>query len=566
VSIRFGAPLRSVTEIHVARQAIARLGVDDMDQQKHDTRLLPQQMIRACRRNRFRLKIADTLGTKLTGAGLLTRTFILRRLLGRLLGADEKNVGLLIPPSAAGVVANAALAIDRRVAVNLNYTVSSDVLNECIRHANIKHVITTKRLLERISFQIDAKLIHLEDLRDQVRWTDKLLAAFATWAVPAWLLERWFGLHRIQPDDLLTIIFTSGSTGQPKGVMLSHYNIASNIDAFRQVLDLRTGDVMLGVLPFFHSFGYTVTLWTVLTLDPTVVYHYSPLEARPIGQLCRDHGVNLLVAAPTFLRCWQRRCEPEDFAKIEFVIAGAEKLSPRLCDEFEARFKVRPVEGYGTTELSPVVSVNIPPSRSRSHFQRTLREGSVGLPLPGVSVKVVDLDTHEDLGPGKSGMLLVRGPNVMQGYLDRPDLTAEVVRDGWYVTGDVAMIDADGFIHITGRESRFSKIGGEMVPHMRIEETITKILNQDEDEQIRTVVTSVPDPRKSERLVVLHTGLSVPPEQLCRMLAEHGLPPLWIPSPDSYRQVESIPVLGTGKLDLKRVTQLANELFPPKER
>ncbi len=263
------------------------------------------------------------------------------------------------------------------------------------------------------------------------------------------------------------------------------------------------------------------------------------------------------------MRSYIRRCEPEDFARLNLVITGAERLPPDVAEAFEKRFGVRPHEGYGTTELSPVVSANIPPSRLPGEFQVGHREGTVGQPMPGVAVKVVDLDTGADLGPDKSGMLLVKGPNVMRGYLGRPDLTAEVMRDGWYVTGDIAVIDDDGFIRITGRQSRFSKIGGEMVPHLRIEEALCEVLKPGEEDQVRLAVTAVPDARKGERIVVLHTGLSCPVDQLCRDLASTGLPPLWVPSPDSFCQVDAIPVLGTGKLDLKRVKELALEKFAP---
>jgi acyl-[acyl-carrier-protein]-phospholipid O-acyltransferase/long-chain-fatty-acid--[acyl-carrier-protein] ligase len=275
-------------------------------------------------------------------------------------------------------------------------------------------------------------------------------------------------------------------------------------------------------------------------------------------------------------------------AKLDVVFTGAERLSSEVAAAFEQRFGVRPVEGYGATELSPVVSANLPPSRAVSRKHQGVKEGTVGMPLPGISAKVVDLETGADLGPNKSGMLLVSGANVMKGYYGRPDLTAEVMRkekgditdccrlgelsprqqsqisdvpfSRWYVTGDVAVIDDDGFITITGRISRFSKLAGEMVPHIRVEEAISQTLALDEDD-LKLVVTSVPDAKKGERLVVLYTDLVQTPEQICRALAAGGLPPLWIPSPDSFRRVPAIPVLGTGKLDLKRVKDLAAVVF-----
>jgi acyl-[acyl-carrier-protein]-phospholipid O-acyltransferase/long-chain-fatty-acid--[acyl-carrier-protein] ligase len=223
---------------------------------------------------------------------------------------------------------------------------------------------------------------------------------------------------------------------------------------------------------------------------------------------------------------------------------------------------VRPVEGYGATELSPLVSVNVPPSRSHQ-TQIDAKEGTVGRPVPGVAAKIVDLDTGERLTIDQPGMLMITGPNVMKGYLDEPEKTADVVRDGWYVTGDVAKLDADGFITITGRESRFSKIGGEMVPHLRVEEAIEQFLeiNDTDNEEAMIVVTAVPDARKGERLVVVHRPLARTPADISAGLQAAGLPNLWIPGTDSYLQVEQIPVLGSGKLDLKGVAALARERF-----
>ena len=380
-------------------------------------------------------------------------------------------------------------------------------------------------------------------------------AAAAAWLVPVACLERWLGLTKVRDDELMTIIFTSGSTGRPKGVMLTHRNIGSNIEAVDQLVRLAPEDVLLGILPLFHSFGYTVTMWTVLSLPPKGIYHFNPLEAREVGKLCRKHGATIMVTTPTFVRSYLRRCEREDFATLDVVFAGAEKLTSELADAFEERFGVRPVEGYGATELSPVVAGNCPPSRAVSQARAGVKEGTIGRPLPSVIVKIVDLESGADLGPNREGMLWVSGPGVMKGYYGRPELTAEVLRDGWYVTGDVATIDEEGFIRITGRISRFSKLAGEMVPHVRVEEAIREILGYEEDE-LKVAVMAVPDPKKGERLVVLYTELGQRPEQICRALAGR-LPPLWVPSPDSFCQVEAIPVLGTGKLDLSRLKELA---------
>ena len=332
------------------------------------------------------------------------------------------------------------------------------------------------------------------------------------------MLANTLGLDKNQPDDVLTLVFTSGSTGNPKGVMLTHANIRSNVDAINQVIRLEHRDAIVGILPFFHSFGYTVTLWTVMALDIKGVYHFNPLDARQVGKLVEKHNATLLLSTPTFLRSYLRRCTTENFKSLDTVVAGAEKLPNELCDAFEKKFGIRPVEGYGTTELSPLVSVNVPPSRRAPNpGQIDLREGSVGRPIPGVAAKVVDANGNEQ-GTNESGMLMISGPNVMKGYLNQPEKTAEVIQDGWYVTGDIAELDDDGFIIITGRESRFSKIGGEMVPHLKVEECLLELVGADDEDdggpetedgegELKIAVTAVPDEKKGERLVVLHTQL-----------------------------------------------------------
>lgn len=562
VSIYFGQALAQPERIDEVREAVLKLGTKAMEERNRQEIVLPRAFLRMCRRLGRHPKLADSLGTELSARETLLRTCILRRLLRRhVLGADERFVGLLLPPSVGGVLANAALAIDGRVAVNLNYTTSPEVMNACLRQCGIKHVLSSRAFVQKANLQVEAlqaELAYLDDFKEKVTATDKLAAACQALLLPVSWLERWFGLHRVSPDDLLTVVFTSGSTGEPKGVMLSHANVACNVRAIEQLVRVDRHDVLVGILPFFHSFGYTCTMWTVLALEPKGVYHMSPLDARQVGKLARRHQGTLLIATPTFLRLYLKVCPREDFESVEVVMAGAEKLPKELCDAFEQKFGVRPVEGYGTTELSPLVSFNIPPGRAMQADTLGLKEGSVGRPIPGTQARITNPETGEVLGTNQSGMLWIKGPNVMLGYYNRPDLTAAVMQDGWYKTGDIAMIDDDGFITITGRESRFSKIGGEMVPHIKIEEALAAVIGAGEEE-LRAAVTAVPDERRGERLVVVHTALEKSAQQICKELHEAGLPALWIPSPDSFVQVEQIPILGTGKLDLKALKAVAME-------
>jgi acyl-[acyl-carrier-protein]-phospholipid O-acyltransferase/long-chain-fatty-acid--[acyl-carrier-protein] ligase len=528
--------------------------------------ILPRAFLRMCRRNWGRAKVADSMGTTLTGGELLLRSLVLRRILTRgILAPDEKFVGLLLPPSAGGVVANAAMPLMGRIGVNLNYTLSSPLLNHCIADCGIKHVLTSRRFMERLKLDVQAELVYLEDFATKVTKLDKLVAFIQARLLPMPILERQLGVDRLQGDDLLTVIFTSGSTGNPKGVMLSQANVGSNIQAIEQIIRLGADDVAVGVLPFFHSYGYLAALWTVLALDPKGVYHFNPLDAQQVGKLCREHRATVFMATPTFVRTYLRRCAAEDFRTLDVVFAAAERCSPEMFDAFEAKFGQRPLEAYGCTELSPLVAVNVPPSRSPHGDKTGVREGTVGRPIPGVTAKVVKSDSPnlaaaEPLPAGQPGMLLVRGPNVMKGYLNQPEMTAKVIRDGWYITGDLASIDADGFITITGRESRFSKLAGEMVPHVLIEEKLQKILGGD-DEHLQAAVTAVPDVRKGERLVVVHLPTTKTSEQIEQELSAAGLPNLFIPSPDSFIQVDQIPVLGTGKLDLKGIRDIALARF-----
>ncbi|MDQ3692135.1 MAG: AMP-binding protein [Chloroflexota bacterium] len=519
--------------------------------------LLPDVM-RACRDRRGGVKIVDSTGAELTGGELLTRALVLRALLRRhVLAEDEPRVAILLPPSAAAVVTNMALALDRRVTLNLNYTLTAEQLNESLRQAGIRHVLTSRRFLEKVPLELDAEMVFLEDLRERPTRLDKVTGALLGYVAPIPLVVKLLGLERIAGDDVMTLIFTSGTTDQPKGVMLTYTNLAASIEAVDSVVHWSADDVLIGVLPFFHSFGSTIALWSMLVKDIKVAYHANPLDGQAVGRLCREQRGTILPVTPMFLRNYVRRCEVADFASLEMVATGGERLPPELSDAFEEKFGIRPFEAYGVTEMAPLISSNAPSERAADAAAVTLREGTVGRPVAGVRAKVVDLDTGAELGSGEQGLLLVTGPNVMKGYLGQPEATAAVIRGGWYVTGDVAVIDADGFIRLVDRQSRFAKIAGEMVPFAAVESALTGIVGTDDEGGPRVVVTSVPDPDRGERLIVVHTPLSFAPEELRRGLAAAGLPNLFLPSRDSFVEVAALPVVGTGKLDLKGIKRIA---------
>lgn len=559
MSIHFGPPVHTVDDVAPIRQAVVDLGARASQVPSHSSMLLPQAFIRRCKTRKFRSKLADSTGADLKGGEVLMRTLILRRLLRRVLAADEKVVGLLLPPSAPGFMANIALTLDHRITANLNYTVSSEVMNQCIRAGGIKHIITSRKFMNKMAFSnLEAELVYLEDFKNKVTLADKVAGATMAYATPASLIDAALGLGKMKSEDVASIIFTSGSTGTPKGVMVTQGNLQFNVEAIDNVVHLTSDDVLIGVLPFFHIFGYSVSMWCVGALDVKGAYHYSPLDAKQIGKLTKEHRGTLLLSTPTFLRTYLRRCEKDDLATLDVVVTGAEKLPPDVQAAFKEKFGVEPVEGYGATETTPLVSVNIPPSRSKSEWHVDNKPGTVGRPVAGVAARIRSLETGEILGANEPGMLEVSGPNIMAGYWKRQDLTDEVIKDGWYITGDVATIDEDGFIKITGRQSRFSKLGGEMVPHIQIEEELNKLLGASDD-AMKCAVTAVSHPKKGERLVVLHTKIDKSPDELRKGLTDAGLPNLFVPNVDSFFEVEKIPVLGTGKLDLKAMRLTAEE-------
>jgi acyl-[acyl-carrier-protein]-phospholipid O-acyltransferase / long-chain-fatty-acid--[acyl-carrier-protein] ligase len=470
---------------------------------------------------------------------------------------DQEMVGILLPPSIPGALVNLAAMLVGKVPVNLNYTASNETLASCAKQCNLKTIVSARAFLERVHVQPPVETLFLEDLAQSPKSSERLAAALAAALLPTRMLEKFAGGERTASlDDLATIIFSSGSTGEPKGVMLTHYNVASNVEQLNQVFLLHPDDRIMGILPFFHSFGFTGTLCLPAATGIGVVFHPNPLDSRVIRALINQYAVTLLLATPTFLNAYTRRCTPEEFGSLRFVLAGAEKLPDRISIAFEDHFGIRPLEGYGCTECSPVVAVNTIDFRAASFRQVGAKRGSIGHPLPGITVKIVDPETQRPLGIDEPGLLLVRGPNVMQGYLSRPEKTAEVLRDGWYNTGDIATVDEDGFLRITDRLSRFSKIGGEMVPHIKVEDKLQELAGAAEQ---MFVVTAVPDEKKGERLIVLHTLSEELLEDCLERFAKCDLPALWRPRPDQFLRIEKLPYLGTGKLDLRRARELALE-------
>lgn len=557
ITVSFGSPQPSDTPAPELRRMVRDLGEAAWHVRKSDQEPLHRSVMRSWRRSPFSFVMADSSRPHVSALQALIGTITLSKTLIHH-WEGQQHVGLLLPPSVAGSLVNIAASLCGKTSVNLNYTVGRAGLESAIKIATLKTVVTSRLFVEKAKLDLPSTVtvLWLDEIAKTIPTSTKLRAALLALIAPIRMIERSCGqMRKTTMDDLATIIFSSGSTGEPKGVMLSHFSINSNVEGASQVIHLSTADRALGTLPFFHSFGYML-LWFYARFRAGIVFHPTPLDAPAIGELCDRYRISLMVTTPTFLQLYLRRCTPEQFSNLRVVITGAEKLPARLGQAFQDKFGIVPVEGYGVTECAPVISANCPDFRASGFYQVASRRGTVGQPFPGVSVRIVDPETFTLLPPGQAGMLLVRGPNVMNGYLSRPDLTEKAMKDGWYVTGDIAMLDDDGFLTITDRLSRFSKIGGEMVPHGRVEEALQHAAGADTQ---MFAVTGIPDEKKGERLAVLHTFDDHRIGEILDKLAVQGLPNLFIPSRHSFVKVEALPILGTGKLDLRGVKRIAME-------
>jgi acyl-[acyl-carrier-protein]-phospholipid O-acyltransferase/long-chain-fatty-acid--[acyl-carrier-protein] ligase len=563
LTVSFGTPLPADTPAYKLRDAVCTLGEEAWHLRKSYRRPLHREFIHAMRRHPLRFAMADQTRPHMSSLQALIGSIVLARVL-RPHWEDQRHVGILLPPTVAGALVNVAALLCGKTSVNLNYTVGKSGLETAVRLAGLRTIVTSRIFIEKAKLELPEgpSIIWLEDVARTIGTGQKLVASFLALFAPARLIERACGQDRpLTMDDLATIIFSSGSTGEPKGVMLSHFNIDANAQGANQVLHLYQDERVLGILPFFHSFGYLV-FWLAMFKNVGIVFHPSPIDVTAIGDLVLRHRITFLVTTPTFLQLYQRRCTPEQFSSLRVVLTGAEKLPSRLAQAFEDRFGIGPIEGYGVTECAPVIAVNCPDFRAAGYFQPASRRGTVGQPLPGVSVQIVDPDSFAPLPPDTPGMLLVKGPNVMKGYLGREDLTDKAMHDGWYITGDIAKLDEDGFVTITDRLSRFSKIGGEMVPHGKVEEALQQAVGS---EMQVFAVTGIPDEKKGERLAVLHTLDESRIPEILGQLATNGLPNLFIPSRANFVKVEALPMLGTGKMDLRGLKRIAIERLGGRE-
>ena len=529
-------------------QRVLELGAKAAEYRKTPATTLSHRFVRTAKRNWSSIALADSTGKQLTFGETLTAALLLKKWIVSHC-RDSRCIGLLLPASVAGALANFGVTLAGKTAVNLNFTAGEEGMAHAISRCGISTILSSRTFLEKAKLPELPGTIFLEDLLPTFTPMSKALTMISARLLPTRVLAG-----TANPDSLAAVIFSSGSTGTPKGVMLSHWNLIANLDATAQVYSVDRTDCMLGVLPFFHSFGFSYTLWFPLLNGFKAVFHPNPTDAKVIGELAGAHHPTLFVSTPTFCLGYLRKCTREQFATLRYLLVGAEKLRPALTKSFEEKFGVTPLEGYGCTEMGPVVSVNV-----IHHERLAYKPGTVGRPLPHVALRIVDPETLAPLAAGETGLLLVSGPSRMLGYIGDPERTAHSLVDGFYSTGDLARIDADGFLQIVDRLARFSKIAGEMVPHLKIEEAIHEILGDQP-----CIVIGIPDDQRGERLALLYTQPETTPGEIWQRLSGTDLPRLWIPKRENIYVVEAIPTLGTGKLDLMGAKAKAIELSTEK--
>jgi acyl-[acyl-carrier-protein]-phospholipid O-acyltransferase/long-chain-fatty-acid--[acyl-carrier-protein] ligase len=476
---------------------------------------------------------------------------------------SDRRLGVILPPGKGATIANLACLIAGKVPVNFNYSNSVDAFNSAVRQSGVVRYITADTFMRKVH------TFPWPPVRDLIfldREIDEVKPAAKKWFLAAKFLPRptffralnWKHLDEFSGDDEAILLFTSGSSSEPKGVALSHRNILGNIAQCASRIDLTPDSRLLSSLPVFHGFGITIGLFFPLLGGYDYVTYPSPVDTKRLGELIQQYNTQLVVTTPTFLRGYLKHCKPDTFQNVRYLIVGAEKLPPDLAKAFYDKFHVEPCEGYGMSEASPVCSVNFldpVPEFPCERFVHGLKRGTVGACLPGLAVRITMPDDNKPLPLSYKGMIWLKGVNIFHGYIGRDELNREIFDDGWFRTGDIGSCDAQGFLRIEGRLSRFSKIAGEMVSHEAVELALMSAFHLDPaSDERHLAVVSIPDEQRGEAIEMLQTW-QVPSLQQELLSLRYELmnqrnPATWCPK--VVVPVDKIPILPTGKLDLSR--------------
>ena len=511
----------------------------------------------------------DSTGLELSGHKFLTASIVFKNLLKKQI--ENQNVGILLPSSTAGAFINYSVLLMGKTAVNLNYTSQIETLKYCISKAQIKSIITSRKFIEKLELRgidlkeafEDVELIYLEDLRQNISKAKSLSVFLSVKILPSFL-SKFIYLTKTKKDDTVLILFSSGSEGTPKGIELSGDNILGNAQQIANIINVNDEDIILGSLPLFHAFGIVVTTYLPLIEGIRCVAHPDPTDGLAIAKLISSYKVTIMCGTSTFFRLYTKNQKIHSlmFESLRLVVSGAEKLREDVRIEFKKRFAKDILEGFGTTETSPVATCNLPDVLSPDFsIQKGQKAGTVGMAIPGTTIKVVDPVTFKELKVNEEGMILISGIQVMKSYLDDEDRTKKALKvinaKTYYITGDKGKLDEDGFLTIVDRYSRFAKIGGEMISLGAIEELISKFI-ESTDNLIDFLVTSLEDEKKGEKIILLISNAN---KEFIQELKEKILKnfdnKLMIPS--EIKIVEEIPKLGSGKKDFVKAKYLASQ-------
>lgn len=454
-------------------------------------------------------------------------------------GESGARVGVLLPNVTGHVVTLCSLWAAGKVPALLNYSAGPATMVRCAKLAQLRHIITSRAFIEKARLdvaplqQAGLELVYLEDVRAKISGAAKLACALNHRFSP------WAGQYSPFADTAV-VLFTSGSEGHPKAVELTHRNLLANVRQCAAVIDLQDTDRVFNCLPLFHSFGLTVGLLLPLVRGMFVYLFPSPLLYRVIPATFYERDCTVMLGTNTFINGYARAAQAADFAKLRYLICGAEKVQEATREQWARDFGVRLYEGYGATETSPVASVN-------TVFES--RKGAVGRLFPAMDYKIEPVD-----GVAEGGRLFLRGPNIMKGYLNGDANAAFQAHGGWYDTGDIVRVDEDRYIYIQGRAKRFAKIGGEMVSLTAVEDALAGAFPQ-HGEAFQVAVIARADAEKGEALIAVTNAAKLDVDELRRVLQTKGLPNYAIPR--EIRVVDEMPMLGSGKVDYRKLAETA---------